>query len=280
MAYRLSEDLSSKKRYMDASRVLLDYVKDVRSAVIALVQGSHFSEARRVITLHSTKELLEEIVYPGALEARSQVAEDIGEMKDQLRKQVHRLSELRVKKVEEPDAFFGTEDTDLHNVDVMTDVSQAPTAFTRYTVAPSAASKVSSKRSSRSKRKLERKVGSGRKGTIDEEEYLLKSITKLVGRFNTTHNDAERLLPHLFQFTSEHRQEGIELQRQVSDFSSELRKAVDSIWKKQDDEEVTTPEGWAARMQDYEKQRHIDPLEKVVKPELNRKEWNTKLSSV
>ena len=45
---------------------------------------------------------------------------------------------------------------------------------------------VYSRRSSRSKRKLERKVGSGRKGTVDEEEYLLKSVAKLVGRFNTT----------------------------------------------------------------------------------------------
>lgn len=32
---------------------------------------------------------------------------------------------------------------------------------------------------------MERKVGSGRKGTVDEEEYLLKSVTKLVARFVT-----------------------------------------------------------------------------------------------
>ena len=42
------------------------------------------------------------------------------------------------------------------------------------------------RRSSRSKRKLERKVGSGRKGTVDEEEYLLKSVVKLVDRFKIT----------------------------------------------------------------------------------------------
>lgn len=42
------------------------------------------------------------------------------------------------------------------------------------------------RRSSRSKRKLERKVGSGRKGTVDEEEYLLKSVTKLTTRFDGT----------------------------------------------------------------------------------------------
>ena len=84
-------------------------------------------------------------------------------MREQLRKQVHRLQELRVKKVEEPgmfsyrclllafiqsftiraDAFFGTEDTTLHNVDVMTDVSMPATAFTRYTVAPTSASRTS-----------------------------------------------------------------------------------------------------------------------------------------
>jgi elongator complex protein 1 len=73
----------------------------------------------------------------------------------------------------------------VHNVDVMTDAS-AFTAFTRYTTAPttSAVSRTT-KRSSRSKRKMERKVGSGRKGTVDEEEYLLKSLTKLAARLAT-----------------------------------------------------------------------------------------------
>jgi len=33
---------------------------------------------------------------------------------------------------------------------------------------------------------MERKVGSGRKGTVDEEEYLLRSVTKLFERFLTT----------------------------------------------------------------------------------------------
>ncbi len=81
--------------------------------------------------------------------------------------------------------FYGTEDLAVHNVDVMTDAS-AFTAFTRYTVAPttSAPSRATTKRSSRSKRKMERKVGSGRKGTVDEEEYLLKSLTKLAGKLS------------------------------------------------------------------------------------------------
>lgn len=42
------------------------------------------------------------MVYPGALESRAQIAEDLSEMREQLRKQVARIRELRVKKVEEP----------------------------------------------------------------------------------------------------------------------------------------------------------------------------------
>lgn len=46
----LPEDLTSKKRYAEAGRVLLDYAQDDREAVITLVQGNQFSEARRVVS--------------------------------------------------------------------------------------------------------------------------------------------------------------------------------------------------------------------------------------
>ncbi|KAG6870669.1 hypothetical protein C0993_004245, partial [Termitomyces sp. T159_Od127] len=46
--YRVAEDLTSKKRHSEAARVLLDYAKDIREAIIAYVQGNHFSEARRI----------------------------------------------------------------------------------------------------------------------------------------------------------------------------------------------------------------------------------------
>jgi hypothetical protein len=45
------EDLSSKKRYSEAARVLFDYAKDIREGVIALVQGNYFSEARRIVRI-------------------------------------------------------------------------------------------------------------------------------------------------------------------------------------------------------------------------------------
>jgi elongator complex protein 1 len=116
------EDLVSKKRYIEAGRVLFDYAEDEREAVIALVQGNQFSEARRIVSCHlgpssipnpttcatfqitmrDCPELLEEIVSPTVLEVRTEIAEDLTEMREQLQKQIARLRELRIKKEEEP----------------------------------------------------------------------------------------------------------------------------------------------------------------------------------
>ncbi|KAK1230942.1 putative elongator complex protein 1 [Marasmius sp. AFHP31] len=287
MAYRVSEDLVSKKRFAEAARVLLDYVDDARMAIITLVQGNEFSEARRIATLKRKPEFVTEIIHPAALESRAQITEDVSEMREQLRKQLNRIRELRIKKIEEPDEFYGVEDTALHNVDVMTDVSMAPTAFTRYTVAPSTASRTS-KKSSRSKRKAERKVGSGRKGTVDEEEYLLKSVTKLTARFSATRDEARKLLPHLLQFTPEHRGEGLEMQEDVDGFERELKEAVDEIWTKaggegegKEGQEATTAptaDSWASRMEEIERNRRINPIERVSKPDFgSNQEWRMKL---
>jgi elongator complex protein 1 len=54
---------------------------------------------------------------------------------------------------------------------------------------------------------MERKVGSGRKGTVDEEEYLLKSLTKLAGRLVTAQGACLTFLL-LFQIA---REEGVEM---------------------------------------------------------------------
>jgi elongator complex protein 1 len=122
----ISEDLSGKKRYSEAARVLLDHCGDVHEAVITLTQGNEFSEARRIVRLYRycqrdlhcanafpglqiavkrVPELIEEIIHPAALESKNQMMEDLKEMKEQIRKQMNRLRELRVKKIEEPGTY-------------------------------------------------------------------------------------------------------------------------------------------------------------------------------
>lgn len=198
--------------------------------------------------------------------------------------------------------FYGVEDLVVQNVDVMTDAS-AFTAFTRYTKAPttSAVSRMT-KRSSRSKRKMERKVGSGRKGTVDEEEYLLKSLVKLAGRLITAQgacpnfflfppkggtgsvemrchgsvllDETAALVPHLLRFTSSHRTAARELQNEAAAFSHEMAEAFDEVWPSSTEDAGTAaeaaaepPDSWAARMVEREKEREL-AIKAIMKPEL------------
>ncbi|KAI9441755.1 IKI3 family-domain-containing protein [Lactarius indigo] len=284
MAYRVAEDLASKKRYAEASQVLLCYAEDTREAVIALVQGNQFSEARRILCTSGQSSSKRSSTQQSSKRALKS-PKISPEMREQLQKQLARLRELRIKKLEEPEEFYGTEDLAVHNVDVMTDAS-AFTAFTRYTVAPtsSAPSRATTKRSSRSKRKMERKVGSGRKGTVDEEEYLLKSLTKLAGKLSEAQDEAAALVPHLLRFTSVHRAAARELQDEVAAFSREIAEAFDEVWPAlaKDTETVAEPavDSWAVRMAEREKERER-AVRAIVKPELRMPEtWRTRLVDV
>ena len=65
-------------------------------------------------------------------------------------------------------------------------------------------------------------------------------------------------MPHLLQFTAEHREEGLGLQDEVWAFEVELRESVDEIWT---DGEV-------------ERGRVVNPLDKVAKPDLMQgRDW-------
>lgn len=107
------------------------------------------------------------------------------------------------------------------------------------------------------------------------------SLSRTVGSIPPPVDDAVNLLPHLLQFTEEHQTEAMELQDEIADFAQELKTAIEEAWKvPQDVEAETSLEGWAARMQEYERQKRIDPLDKVSRPELVKQEWNKKMSHV
>lgn len=130
---------------------------------------------------------------------------------------------------------------------------------------------------------MERKVGSGRKGTVDEEEYLLNSLTKLVAKFNarqgyfpvlqrtlsvtlTAHvDDFTMIKRHLIKLTPEHRAEGVKLQKEMDHLEMELRDGLDEIWPS---ENVQTEEtlSWRGRMDKAEMASRIDPFDRVPKP--------------
>jgi len=122
-------------------------------------------------------------------------------------------------------------------------------------------------------------VGSGRKGTVDEEEYLMKSVGKLATRLEAVQAEAEALLPHLLQFSHEHREQGQLLQQEVADLKAKLLTCVDEIWDRKDDPDASerTVDSWAARMEEVMRDRK-EAIKRIPKPELGQGEsWQIKL---
>lgn len=91
--------------------------------------------------------------------------------------------------------------------------------------------------------------------------------------------EIKKLLPHLLQLSQAHREEGVGLQVEFDHLQSELRAAIEDIWKKPEADEPAV-DSWATRMQEKAKEQLVEPLQRVSKPEMSTSEWRLKLLQV
>ncbi|GJN92512.1 hypothetical protein Rhopal_005542-T1 [Rhodotorula paludigena] len=239
MAADVAENLSGKRRYADAARVLLEYGEDVDGAIHTLCEGALHSEAIRIATLQSQPQLIDERVKPSTLELQQRLLDDCSDLEEQVEKQVSRLSELKRKRDENPYYYFCIDDpvAALENVEIAPEgMSDAGTAFTRYTVNPTtlASSTRRTSRTAGSRKRAALKKAAGKKGTVYEEMYLLNSMKKSAEtRLAELQTETGALLPVLLTLSptsSEHRAAAFELQRTLSALVSTLSEAVSTVW--------------------------------------------------
>ena len=96
--------------------------------------------------------------------------------------------------------------------------------------------------------------------------------------------EVESLLPHLAQFTPEHRAEGSDLHDQLVKLRHDLRDAVDDIWANKtsgalNGENTETPvqaDSWAARMEQRIKDRK-ESVNRIEKPPIGEMKWDIQL---
>lgn len=105
-------------------------------------------------------------------------------------------------------AFYSGDPSATVEGDIPDDVSLAPTDtstsgetfLTRYTGrSNSTLNTQTTRRTSKHKRREERKRARGKKGTIYEEEYLVNSISRLIERMNSINDDVIRLIEGLIK---------------------------------------------------------------------------------
>ncbi|ORY54599.1 IKI3 family-domain-containing protein [Leucosporidium creatinivorum] len=286
LAVDVADNLRAKRRFTEAGRVLLEYGRDVEAAVGALVEGAAFAEALRLTSLYNRRDLIETHIKPGTLEVESRLVDDFNELTEQVEKQVERLAELKEKRDANPYQYFCLDDptSAIDNVELQPDgASDAGTAFTRYTAAPTtqATSRATSQRSSRTARSRRRagiKKAAGKKGSIYEETYLLNSLKKsLEVRLAELQGETAALLPILLTLgSSSHRLAATNLQQELTTLENFLRDSSDTLWgwrEKEWAEESKEEHQLRERGEWVEKPKPEEGTEKVERPKLAKEKW-------
>ncbi|KAH6639827.1 elongator complex protein 1 [Boeremia exigua] len=201
LATSLAEGLTESKDYHSAALITLEYLSDLPSATKLLCRGHHFAEATRLAILHRTPALLESAIDPALIERSADTTEFLADMRSQLLAQVPRLLELRAKKALDPAAFFDDPAGDANIPDNIslapTDSTAGRTLMTRYTQQSGTVASNATRKTSKNKRREERKRARGKKGTVYEEEYLANSIERLIARLNGMQGEIGRLVDGL-----------------------------------------------------------------------------------
>ncbi|KAJ3288043.1 hypothetical protein HK104_008357 [Borealophlyctis nickersoniae] len=174
MASEIADELIERRRFAEAARVLLDYGKAY---------------------MHGHADLVDSTIKPGILEGCNQLLDDIRELSETFEKQRERLREVRAEKARKREnAENGVPDDGLDDIDMFSDTSSMAT--TRIT-GSSATSRTGwtnrTGRSSKIRRKHERKRAAGKNPEF-EEEFLVGSLRKIIVRSNSFRGDVLNLV--------------------------------------------------------------------------------------
>lgn len=206
--------VEENRDYVSAAIIHAEHLDDIETAAQLLTRGSRFADAVRLLALSGKQALIPDIVDSGLADAMGSMTDLLADFRSQLTAQVPRVRELRTRRAEDPLAYFGGDPTTGEGVDIPDNVSLAPTEastlagrsmFTRYT-----GNTTSSRQTSRTRRREERKRARGKKGTVYEEEYLVNSVRRLIERANSTVPEVENLVDALLRRAMRERAAAIE----------------------------------------------------------------------
>lgn len=208
-AQALALALSDDHQYSEAAEITVRILKNVEEAVLLYCKGYRFDSAILLAVEMSSTDLLESVVDVQLGEGFGVIAELLADCTSQSRSQLNRLRELRLKKENDPFSFYGTADGDLDTPDnvsvAASETSTTPSFFTKYTGKTAGTAKTgASRKTSKNRKREERKRAKGRKGTVYEEEYLIKSVGRLIERLDQTESDAVALIQGLIRRSKTH----------------------------------------------------------------------------
>ncbi|KAJ8015545.1 hypothetical protein DPEC_G00027240 [Dallia pectoralis] len=201
LARDLAEKLIELRRYTEASVLLEQYAKDCEEAISALITGAVWEEALRLVYLYNRQDIIETNLKPALLEAFTSQTAFLESQRAMFNRHKTRLAVVRELKEKARLDLLDEDVPDCPEAELYSEASSVMTGSHAGSKYSHSNSRISS-RSSKNRRKAERKKLSLKEGSPLEDVALMHAVTEVIHSVDKMREEVHSLLKALvlFQF--------------------------------------------------------------------------------
>nr|XP_056704911.1 elongator complex protein 1 [Euleptes europaea] len=216
-----------KRNFGDAAVLLEQYAKDYEEAILILLEGTTWEEALRLIYKYNRTDIVETNVKPSLLEVQRNHLAFLETQKAAFSRHQKRLAVVRKLKEQARNELQDLEAPNCPESDLFSDASSMVTASEASSKYSQSISRISA-RSSKNRRKAERKKHSLKEGSPLEDIALLEALGEVVRSVDSLKGEAHSLLKYLVLFGYDGQAQ--ELQQALQETLHLMERFLPEIW--------------------------------------------------
>uniref|UniRef100_A0A670Z9M0 Elongator complex protein 1 n=1 Tax=Pseudonaja textilis TaxID=8673 RepID=A0A670Z9M0_PSETE len=209
------------------SKCLITFFQDYEEAILLLLEGTAWDEALRIIYKYNRTDILETNFRPSLLEAQKNHLVFLETQKAEFSHHRKRLSVVRELKQQAQNELLGHEASNCPESDLFSDTSSLVTASDTSSKYTHSNSRISA-RSSKNRRKAERKKHSLKEGSPLEDVALLEALGEIVRSIDNLKGEIYSILRHLVLYSYD--EQAQELQQAFEDTLHLVESSLLEIW--------------------------------------------------
>ncbi|XP_054647824.1 elongator complex protein 1 [Dunckerocampus dactyliophorus] len=223
LARDLAGKLTEQRRPVEAAMLLDQYAKDCEEAILALITGAAWEEALRLIHMHNRADITETDLKPALLEASSTQMLFVETQVATFIRHRTRLALVREQKEKARLSLLDEDVPDCADAELYSEASSVMSA-SKYSHSNS---RISS-RSSKNRRKAERKKLSLKEGSPMEDRALMFALGEIITTVDKMREEVQALLKALVLFHFDKQAE--KLQLVFAEALRTMEEAIAEIW--------------------------------------------------
>ncbi|KAM5194035.1 elongator complex protein 1 [Mantella aurantiaca] len=238
LARSVASKLVEQRKHENAALLLEQYAEDYEEAILLLLEGAFWEEALRLIHKYKRLDIIETNVKPAITEAQKNHMLFLDSQKTTFTRHKLRLSVVRELKEKARQGLLDDEIPGGPESDLFSDTSSIMTTSDMSGKYSHSNSRISS-RTSKNRRKAERKKHSLKEGSPLEDVALVEALGEIIRTVDKMRTEVNSLLKVLVLFGND--TEAKQLQKAYHEFLHLIEISVPEIWIPHDPSNAATP---------------------------------------